>query len=78
MATLSKRKKITIEVEYSNFADFRRLNQLILSQVKYGVEYDRRSKDGAWYEAKIEYINEPNSRIEIINGQLCEVFKSKM
>lgn len=78
MSKLNKRKKIVIEAEYSNYSDFRQLVELIKLQVKFGTEYDRRSVDGAFYEAKIEFINEPQSRIEIINGQMCEVFKSKM
>lgn len=74
----ARKKRITLEVDYSTFLDLQIVFKKVLNHVAKGVKYDRQLISNCLTEWLIYDTEFPDYRIEKINGQNCMIFKSKM
>ncbi len=75
---VSKPKSIIIEVEFGSFKELDYVLSLAVSMAKKGINSERFKSNQCLINYQMNYTTEIDYREEVINGQLCQIFKSKM
>jgi hypothetical protein len=75
---VSKPKTIRIEIEFDSFKELQGVLSLISQKAKKGMHSDRFETSNCLATYEVNFTAEPEYREEELNGQLCQIFKSKM
>ena len=82
MKTEIEKKSIEITIDYENISDVSKVFDMIFSEIagkrKLGTLYGKRQIGSSTYNYRIRSSADYEYREEMINGNWCQIFKSKM
>lgn len=73
-----KRKMISIDIEFDRINDLPAVMFEIQKRISQGNTFERKQFGESIYQFSIDYNDPANFKEEIINGQWCQVYKSKL
>lgn len=72
------RRNLSLNIEYSETTELKGILKRMLFQIDNGSRYEREATEDHLIEWSIETLELMNYREELINGQWCQVYPSKM
>ena len=82
MKTISEKKSLEITIDYEDISDVSKIFDKIFSEIvgkrKSKNMFEKRTLGSAKYTFQITSFNSSDYREEFINGNWCQIFKSKM
>jgi len=73
------RRNLSINIEYGDMNEVLEALEKIKRSIRYGkLKYNRQKENTAIYEWAIDRVESEDYTEQVIQGQLCQVFKSRM